>query len=351
MKNDSEHTKLANTYQESPWNAEAKLIELLEHPVTPYSLLYARNHSNDLPIIDPIKYRLVIDGLVDSSQSLSLDQIKALPAKTFDVAMQCAGLRRDEMNDRLGQTEGVAWSSAAISNCTYTGVLLSSVIAELQLNVADEAKHVHFKCHSVACSDAAIYGGSIPANYIDSNDVLLAYMLNGSPMPASHGGPIRLVTPGIYGARSVKWIDTISFCKDEIENFYQAHDYKVLPPHIKDQSQADDDLWNSLPAMIEVAPNSVITKCEGGYKGYAVSSCRIDRVDVSFDGATTWYPATITYQSGDWSWTLFTIEGRAMDADVPVYSRATDIKGNVQPATVSWNLRGVGNNEYGTSAA
>lgn len=335
------------THQDSPWNAECTLDELLDYEVTPYSHLYARNHSKKPPTIAHSEYRLSISGLVDQELSLSLHDLKAFPKVTMDVAMQCAGLRRDEMN-HIKDTEGVGWSSCAVSNCSYTGVLLSTVLESVTM--ATGATFVLFEAHNVPCDEDDYYGSSIPISMIQTHDALLAYGLNGENLPDTHGGPCRVVIPGVYGARSVKWLDTIKFSTGESECFYQQRDYKVLPEHIVSREQANrENAWKNISPMTEIIPESVISRDREGtmLRGYALSSSRIKKVEVSFDDKATWVDAAITYQSGQWSWTLFEIEAPVKAEGCAVYSRATDAKGQVQPEYTPWNLRGVGYNAYG----
>lgn len=350
MKNDSAHTNLEVTHQESPWNAETTLSRLLDYEITPYTLLYARNHCDTLPEVDKDSYKIKIEGLVEGDVEIALQDLQEMPQQELEAAMQCAGLRRDEMNERR-QTEGVAWSSCAISNCVYGGVLLKDVLAHLKLQVQDKMKYAQFSCNYVECGEDQFYGSSIPIELIESNDVILATRLNGRALPQSHGGPCRLVIPGVYGARSIKWIDTISFSTQESQCFYQQHDYKVLPKHIESQEQADaEDSWSKLEAMTRVVPESVITRVGDGnlFRGYALSGSVVKQVEVSFDEKSTWQTAKLIYQSGKWSWTLFEAEGpEDMSTVKNVYSRATDVEGNAQPEEPAWNLRGVGMNSYG----
>ena len=191
--------------------------------------------------------------------------------------------------------------------------------------------------------------------------------MNGEPLPINHGHPVRIVAPAIAGARAVKWLDHITVQLEESSNFYQQHDYKVLPPEATD-SESAEPFWSKTPAMQEMPVNSVIGIPQTDetvkigrdgmihVRGYALPSGEngpITRVEVSGDSGTTWIDAELIDESEEqvssrWSWVLWKCtvklsigEGRR------ILSRATDAKGNVQQPQSDWNLRGVGYNGYG----
>lgn len=204
--------------------------------------------------------------------------------------------------------------------------------------------------------------------------------MNNEPLPARHGHPLRTITPGIIGARSVKWLDTIVLSSRESQNFYHQHDYKVLPPEATSREKAEDlGLWDSgrIPPMMDVAVNSVVAvpgadeaeirRDEEGrvlVKGYAIPSGAngpVMEVKVSLDKGRTWNAATIlddgddynphpsnkgVKERGKFSWVLWEakIECEPGD-DFSIWSKAVDAGGNTQEDLEgSWNLRGVGYN-------
>lgn len=199
--------------------------------------------------------------------------------------------------------------------------------------------------------------------------------MNGQPLPPPKGHPIRLIAPGIYGCRSVKWLDRITIQPTESCNFYQQRDYKILPPEAVDSASAAS-YWNTTPAMTETAINSIIATPQSGdtvslspsssssaagtieARGYAIpqgDQGPVIRVEVSIDEGQTWTDAELLNppldgpSAGKWSWTLWTasIPVQRGTTLVSIFSRATDSGGNTQPAVSPWNLRGVGYNGYG----
>jgi sulfite oxidase len=205
--------------------------------------------------------------------------------------------------------------------------------------------------------------------------------MNNSILPARHGYPVRTIIPGIIGARSVKWLDTIVLSSRESQNFYHQHDYKVLPPEASSREKAEElGLWDQgrVPPMMDVAVNSVVAvpgtdeteikrDREDGkvlIKGYAIPSGAngpVVSVYVSLDQGHTWHEARIlddgdentTHPSnqgvkgrGKFSWVLWDARIKADPADnVSIWSKAVDYGGNTQEDLEgSWNLRGVGFN-------
>lgn len=232
--------------------------------------------------------------------------------------------------------------------------------------------------------------------------------MNGHALPPQKGHPVRLIAPGIYGCRSVKWLDRITIQQHESQNFYQQRDYKILPPSAIDSATAAP-YWSIVPAMTETAINSVIASPQSGetiplsaagtlaVSGYAVpqgDQGPIVRVEVSVEhesgGDESWVEAELLKaplgvsgggvkgagedaggggddgggkgggdgadgneskgeaRNGKWCWTIWRVEiAVAKGAHISIFSRATDSGGNIQPRMTAWNLRGVGYNGYG----
>jgi sulfite oxidase len=193
--------------------------------------------------------------------------------------------------------------------------------------------------------------------------------MNDRPLSPSHGFPVRLLAPGIAGARSVKWLDMITIQLTESPNYYQQKDYKVLPPQATSREIAEK-YWPLCPAVQGMPVNSVICVPATGetvvlpsagrglveVKGYAVPSDDqgpVTKVEVSTDDGKTWIPATFLYESenaqaGKWAWTLWRAEVSLTPGDGRrIVSRAVDSGGNVQPEMAEWNYRGVVYNGWG----
>jgi sulfite oxidase len=197
---------------------------------------------------------------------------------------------------------------------------------------------------------------------------MLALEMNDKPLPPNHGAPVRVVTPGIAGARSVKWLDKVTVQMTESDSHYQQHDYKILPPEADTKEKAEE-WWDKVGALQDMPVNSVVgvpasssTVERGGdgtieVRGYALPSGAdgpIVRVEVSVDGGYIWHDAELIrdYEGNDaelkWAWCLWKANVKVgKGKHDKIWSRATDRSGNTQKQTCEWNLRGVGYNGYG----
>lgn len=189
--------------------------------------------------------------------------------------------------------------------------------------------------------------------------------MNGKPLPPRHGFPVRVVVPGVLGARSCKWLDRITVSAEESPCHYQQNDYKILPEVVTDM-QIAKQFWSKTPAMLEMPVNacvatpkseSTITLSAAGLvevKGYAVPQGHcgpVVRVEVSGDEGATWVDAQLDRggeHASKWSWALFQASVRMTPGkNKKIYARATDAAGNTQEqARSTWNVRGVAYNGY-----
>jgi sulfite oxidase len=313
---------------------------------------------------------------VKKELSLSIDDLKGLPQHSIICALQCAGNRRHTMRTKLKEVSGIDWFDGAVMNCKWTGPLLHDVLEKAGVDIEKEkwhSTHVAFACHQTATQEDEWYGASIPLSRAMDPDcgIMLALAMNDKALPPNHGAPVRVVTPGIAGARSVKWLDSITVQVTESSNYYQQHDYKILPPEA-DSAEKAEQWWDKVDAIQDMPINSVIATPasdstvhvdESGtieVTGYALPSGSdgpIVRVEVSTDEGKTWKDAELLKaeeeEEGElkWAWSLWKARVRVeKGTDRKIFSRATDRSGNTQKETVDWNLRGVAYNAYGEAS-
>ncbi|EGC40108.1 hypothetical protein DICPUDRAFT_52167 [Dictyostelium purpureum] len=358
----------------APFNAEPKPDVLVQSFITPTEKFYVRNHA-PVPDICPTAYTLKIDGLVGQPLTLSLNDIKTKFEKvTITAHLQCAGNRRTAMSE-YKKVKGVGWGIASLSNATWGGCRLRDVLLHAKIFSKESgANHAVFWGLDFGCPEdnGKPYGSSITvekAMDIDG-DVLLAYEMNGETINRDHGFPLRVVAPGIIGARSVKWLDKITISPHESESFFQRRDYKIF--HNGVDWNNVEKYWDKTPSLQELsiqsaicvpAPNSALY-LPFTITGYATSGGgrKIERVDVSLDGGETWdYAELLGEDKGVctkyWGWTLFRytitklpqLEGKD-STKIKLVCRAWDLSSNTQPKDVKdiWNLRGVMNNCWHT---
>ncbi|GAB1732698.1 hypothetical protein NU195Hw_g8668t1 [Hortaea werneckii] len=358
---------------ETPLNREPPIQDLTSTFLTPSDSAYDRNHGI-LAYVDAETHRVRVDGAVNQTLDLSLSNLSTDFSQSSVVCtMQCAGNRRHTMRTKLREVQGLNWQDGAIMNCRWTGPRLRDILARagIALSASEQATaHVAFACYTAPCEDESWYGASIPLSRAlrEDGQVLLATAMNGSPLTPNHGFPVRVVAPGLAGARAVKWVDRITVQRGESENVYMQRDYKVLPPEVRDSQQAEA-YWGVTPPVQEMPVNSAIAfPVEGGtaergadgcvaVSGYAVPSGDdgpVTRVEVSAGGGRTWTEAELLRdpEEGKWAWKLWRARVRVPEGweKTTVYSRATDQAGNTQPERSQWNLRGVCYNGYGEAA-
>ncbi|MEP7326270.1 MAG: molybdopterin-dependent oxidoreductase, partial [Gemmatimonadota bacterium] len=237
------------------WYNSGPPPELLRQDfVTPKDLFFTRNHGA-VPAVDPGAFRLKVSGLVEREIQLDLETLRTgLPRRTAAATMACAGLRRDELMVYRAIPGEVAWGAEPVSNGIWTGAPLRDVL--LMAGLKSGASHVEFlgldqvERHGQRFA----YGGSIPLEKAMAQEVLLAFEMNGEPLPAVHGFPLRVVVPGCIGARSVKWLSEIIVTDAPSQNYFQAHAYKTFPPDIG----PDTVRWEAGVMLHDLPLNSVI---------------------------------------------------------------------------------------------
>ncbi len=319
-------------------------IEALRRPVTPAGMHYLLIHF-DVADVESRDWRLEIGGRVSRGLSLNLEEIKARPKVTLAVTMECAGNGRALMKPRpISQP----WSGEAVSTAEWGGTPLRGLLEETGL--PDDAIEVLF-----TGADRGVQGGEVQA-YQRSlkrgealrDGVLLAYEMNGEPLPPQHGYPLRLVVPRWYGMTSVKWLARIDAISHEFDG-YQMRSYRyrqaggeggipverqrvralMVPPGIPD--------FLTRTRLLELGPVKLAGRAWSG-------DGRVTRVEVSWDGGARWHEARLEPPVGEHAWLGWSIEWDAAPGRYTLMARATDESGDIQPIEPPWNFQGMGNN-------
>ncbi|KAF2096081.1 sulfite oxidase [Rhizodiscina lignyota] len=368
---------------EEPLNCEPDIAELIKNFITPKGNFYDRNHG-PIPHLDGETHTVQVDGAVETPIIITVKELQEkFKSHTVIAALQCAGNRRHTMRTEIKEVQGIDWSDGAVFNAVWRGPRLCDILnhakiklpPDLDWKTNPDAAHVQLACYATETQEDNWYGSSIPLARAmrPEADVILALEMNGEPLTPEHGYPIRTVVPGVAGARSVKWLDRITVSTSQSSNFYQVHDYKVLPPEAVDRESAQK-FWHSTPPIEDMPVNSIIAVPSSGEKveldadskvevrGYALPKGEdgpVVRVEVSGDEGETWVDAKLSWGGMDkmegeggerlkWAWCLWEAHvvvqpGRGRR----IWSKATDSRGNVQPQEGQWTLRGVCYNAYG----
>jgi sulfane dehydrogenase subunit SoxC len=319
-------------------------LEALRWEITPPGLHYTLIHY-DIPAVDAAVFALEVGGAVEQPFSLSLADLEERPKQTIPITFECAGNGRALMEPRpLSQP----WLTEAVGTAEWGGTPLWPLLAEA--DVRPDAVEVLFTGldHGVEGGSPQIYERSLPL--ADAEHALLAYEMNGEPLPPQHGFPLRLVVPGWYGMTNVKWLARITLLDRPFEGFQNAVAYRMYSP----DGQPGEPLTRMLPRSLMVPPGvpDFMTRERHLFAGPTTLSGRawsgfgaIERVEVSTDGGATFEPATLDEPLGEAAWCPWHFEWDAPPGEYVLCSRATDSAGNTQPARTAWNLKGYANNE------
>ena len=321
-------------------------LEALAYDVTPAGLHYLLIHY-DIPVLDAASWRLEVGGRVGRELSLSLDDLRARPAVTEAVTLECAGNGRAQLSPRpISQP----WLLEAVGTAEWTGVPLAALLEEA--GVAEGAVEVLFRGldRGVEGDQLQHYERSLTLEDARREEVLLAYAMNGQPLPPQHGFPLRLVVPGWYGMTSVKWLGSITVLDRPFEGYQQARGYRLR----QTPDEPGEPVTRMAPRSLMVPPGvpefaTRERRVEPGrvtVRGRAWSGrAEIARVEVSADGGATWSDARLLPARSRWAWRAWEWEWDAEPGEHELCCRATDAAGKAQPLEAPWNLGGYANNE------
>jgi sulfite oxidase len=337
-------------HEEEPFNAETGLASLAESPLTPTDAFYVRAHA-PVPEIDPAAWRLRVHGVVERELDLSLATMReAFPEREVIATLQCAGNRRAGLIATRDIPGEAPWGPGATGTATWTGAALADVLA--LAGPLRAGMHVGFGGADV-CPEATPtqhFGGSIPLDKACRPEVLLAWGMNGEPLPAVHGAPLRVVVPGYIGARSVKWLERIEVRSAPWEGYFQHVAYRLLP---EDGTPAPGA---GMPLGLVALNSDVLSPADGDtvaagsveVRGYAFAGGErhVARVDVSLDGDASWSQAELLDDLGPWAWRHWRIAVELAPGEHEIVVRAWDSSAATQPEDEAalWNPKGYVNN-------
>jgi sulfite oxidase len=337
-------------HEEEPFNAETGLAALAEGALTATDAFYVRGHG-DVPEIDPAAWRLRVDGAVERSLELSLTTLReAFGEREVTATLQCAGNRRSGLM-AIRDIDGEApWGPGATGTATWTGVALADVLALAAPQPG--AAHVGFEGADVSpeATPPQRFGGSIPLDKACRPEVLLAWGMNGGPLPPVHGAPLRAVVPGYIGARSVKWLERIEVRAAPWPGYFQHVAYRLLPEDGTPGPGAGMPLGLVALNADVLSPADGATVAAGAVevRGYAFAGGErhVARVDVSLDGGATWSQAELLDDLGRWAWRHWRRTVDLAPGEHEIVVRAWDSSAATQPEDEAalWNPKGYVNN-------
>jgi sulfite oxidase len=341
--------------QAEPFNAGPPPELICSSFITPTELFFSRNHA-PLPDLDAEGYALEVGGLVGRPLRLTLAELRErFPRAELTATLVCAGNRRDELL-ALGPIPGeVPWGSEALSTARWAGAPLREVLLAAGLHAG--AAHVAFEGLDAVAKQGGCFGlgGSLPLEKALGPEVLLAYEMNGAALTPAHGYPLRVLAPGYIGARSVKWLASITVQPEPSDNYFQAQAYRLFPPEVRPETAE----WARGEMLGPITVNAVICQPVAGaqvaagpleLRGYALAAegATVAAVEVSCDGGASWQQARLLEEQAPWAWRLWEASLTLGPGEHELLARARDTLGNTMPAELAqvWNFKGYMNNAW-----
>ena len=323
-------------------------------PFTPNGAFYVRWHLDEIPnTVDLAEWRLEITGNVEKPMKLPFSAlVSKMPRTTVAAVNQCSGNSRSRFQPRV---PGGQWGNGAMGNALWTGVSLRELLdaagvkpgsVQVQFQGMDRGKgpagrgsHEYIK--SLELSDTVL------------QESIVAYEMNGEPLPMLNGFPLRLVVPGYFATYWMKCLTTIRVLDKPDENFWMKSGYRVpdTPRGTTTPEEVKAGTVKTVPISRMPVRSFIITPEEDakvplgmsitvrgiGFSGYG----RVTRVDVSDDDGKSWAPAQLGEDYGPYSFRTWEFRWKPQRTGAHVLAvRATDEKGNVQPDEPVWNPGG-----------
>lgn len=320
-------------------NAETPL-ELLTDYLTPNELFFVRSHW--IPHMPDAKtWRLVVDGEVERPLKLSLADLKKMPRAEATCVLQCAGNGRGLQDPTV---PGVQWRYGAVGNARWRGVRVKNVLE--RAGIRDAAKHIHLFGSDDPPGKVPPFHRSVELSKA-FDDCILAWEMNGVPLPPQHGAPLRLIVPGWAGDHWMKWLVRITASAQAQTGFYMDTAYRwpnnpgapgvtFKPEEMRPVTEV------AVKSNITTAPKRTKVGASHTIRGFAFSGAPdIAKVEVSEDNGDTWADATLDPRHDPHAWRLWSYAWTPRAAGkARLFARATDIRGDVQPREAIWNQSG-----------
>ncbi|HUZ86626.1 MAG TPA: molybdopterin-dependent oxidoreductase [Candidatus Baltobacterales bacterium] len=294
--------RLVPGWYQAIFNAPEAGLKGISPEITPVENFYVVSKNFSDPVVDPSSWSLHVGGLADKPLTLSVDQLRALPSVSQYVTMEC-------VSNNVG--------GGLISTGAFTGVSLRDLIAMASPRTQGTW---------VAFSAVDGYTESVPLSLVQgAPEILVAYELDGAPLPTGHGFPARIVLPGRYGMKGPKWLQTINLVDRESSGYWeqQGWDHNAV---IKTTARIDSPQDGGIVKLGAVT-----------LAGVAFAGTRgINKVEYSTDGGSTWRPAEFSPPLSPYTWVLWQAPWTPpSEGAYTLVVRATDGTGALQDAHAS----------------
>ena len=319
--------------------------ENLNDAVTPANRLFIRNNLLT-PDLQAAGHTLTVRGLVEHERTFTFDELKtAFTAATMQGMLECAGSGRTAFSPL---PKGTPWNPSGGYGCPkWTGARLRDILKAA--GVKPGAVHVaFFGADFGELPTAKPVVRSIPMSKALEPNTLVAWAINGEPLPKVHGFPLRMIVPGWVGSASIKWLRGIEVLDAPFKGTYMDDSYRVpahpLAPGEKMPTETvSTESWPVKSVITLPAPGAkfkIGDRISVAGKAWAGENS-ITRVEISLDEGATWKQAALAKPGDKYAWRGFTFSALPKrQGYVTILARATDSKGNVQPIVAAWNPLG-----------
>lgn len=346
-------------HKAEPFEIETPLDLLRDAPTTPIESMFVRNNfaPDWAATMDPPDaqrpWPVEVVGLLEFPRTIPFDELAKLPRVEHEMVLQCSGNGR-AMFSAASPVKGSPWRHGAMANVRFGGVSLRAVFEKFDVRPHAAAKFLTAEGGDTPKKTTdADFEHSLPlAAALDRS--ILALDLNGKPLPAVHGGPLRLVTPGYYGTMHVKWLTRLRLEERETVNHHQVKRYRTPLRPIEPGSEFDYGLENSEPnwnmriksVVFSPSDGSTLASGKTTLRGVAWNDglARIDAVEYSLDGGRHWHRAEVERPTSPYAWYRFEAELDLTTGKHVILCRAVDALGRTQPrdGAIDWNPAGYG---------
>ena len=339
-----------------PTVLETPLSLLREHRVTPKEILFIRNNQ-ELPgalTLDPIPadgWNVELSGLLSEPQSVAVEDLPGYEQIERELVLQCSGNGRSFYSGSV-RTRGTQWAKGGVGNVRWKGVPLTTLLAELGIKVDPKAKFLTAEGKDAPLAAAAPdFEHSVPLGDV-LETAFLATEMNGEPIPAIHGGPVRLILPGYYGTMNIKWLSRLRFEAEESSNHHHFRRYRTFRKPIEPGSEARIIPEKTIPTWRQKVKSMIWSPAGGDtlesgrakVSGVAWNDgeVKLDVVEVSVDQGRSWQKAEVETPSSLYAWYPWTASIELPAGDAEIWSRAWDALGRGQPldGAIQWNPSG-----------
>ena len=333
-----------------PINAETP-PELLDDAITPTNRHFIRNNGIPPTDVDAATWTLTIDGFVDNPMELTIADLREqFEVVTMALTLECGGNGRGFFNP---PAKGNQWTYGAVACSEWTGVRLKDVLekAGVQSNVVYTA---HYGADGHLSGDPAKLPISrgVPIEKAMTDNILIAFEMNGDALHPMNGAPLRLVVPGWPASTAQKWLTRI-WLRDQVHDgakmtgtSYRVPAYPVEPG--QDVPVEDFVIIERMPvkSLVTFPANGADTGKETAVRGHAWSGDRtVEKVEISIDFGSTWMEAELDAPVNSGAWQNWRADVTFPQAGYyEVWARATDSAGVMQPFAIDWNPKGYLNN-------